>query len=123
MLVGSKCTRLLSCAQATVVGFGEHGALLHVDVAAGDARPVTITAFVPLAELSWTRVRSAHDAVQVRKLESWVFRLADGQLGFRVWLRVSVRCMLDPKSGAPSTRSWCKRNGAPFVNLCTEQKL
>ena len=54
------------CVQATVVGFGEQGALLHVDVAAGDGRPVTLTAFVPLAELSWSRIRSAHDAVEVR---------------------------------------------------------
>jgi len=56
----------VACEQATVVGFGEQGALLHVDVAAGDARPVTVTAFVPLAELSWARVQSAHDAVEVR---------------------------------------------------------
>ena len=51
-----------------MVGFGEQGALLHVDVAAGDARPVTVTAFVPLSELSWSRVQSAHDAVEARGL-------------------------------------------------------
>ena len=53
--------------QATVVGFGEEGALLHVDVAGSDGRPVTLTAFAPLSELSWSPVQSAHDAVKVRK--------------------------------------------------------
>lgn len=59
-------TCALRYVQATVVGFGEEGALLHVDVAASDGRPITLTAVVPLAELSWKRLRSAQDAVQVR---------------------------------------------------------
>ncbi len=44
-----------------MVGYGEHGLLLHVDVADGEGQPVTLTALAPLSELSWSRDRDMHD--------------------------------------------------------------
>ena len=44
-----------------MVGYSEHGLLLHVDVADGAGQPITLTALTPPSELSWSQTRSAHD--------------------------------------------------------------